>query len=83
MKQNVKVDGGYVFCILVLVYWFLVYFVRNLLLVLVEVWCKDFFEFEGDVSFIFVQRIYGKFILVFDIVVEENVLVVCFFLQKL
>ena len=77
MKQNVKVDGGYVSCILASVHWFQAHPARNSLGAPVEVWCKDLFEPEGDASFIPVQRIYGKFIPALDIVAEENVLVVC------
>ena len=49
MKQNVKVSGQYVLCILASVRWFQAHPSRHSLGAPVEVWCKDRFEPEGDV----------------------------------
>ena len=43
----------------------------------VEVWRKDFFECEGESTFIPIQRISGKFIPANDTPQDEHVLVVC------
>lgn len=83
MKQNVKVSGQYVPCILASVCWFQAHPSRQLSGPPVEVWCKDLFESEGDASFIPVQRIYGKFIPALEIVDGENVLAVCPLPRKL
>ena len=77
IRQNVKVSGQYVTCILASVRWFQAHPSRHSLGAPVEVWCKDLFELEGDASFIPIQRIYGKFIPALDKVEGENVLVVC------
>lgn len=83
MKQNIKVNGQYVSCILASVHWFQAHPERHSLGAPVEVWCEDLFELEGDASFIPIQRIYGKFIPAHDIVRGENVLVVCPLPRKL
>ena len=58
MKQNVKVSGQYVACILASIRWFQAHPFRHSLGAPVEVWCKDLFELEGDAKFMPVQRIY-------------------------
>lgn len=83
MKQNIKVNGKYVSCILAYVYWFQAHPERPSLGAPVEVWCKDLFEPEGGASFIPVERIHGKFIPAHDIVGGENVLVACPLPRKL
>ncbi|KAK2555733.1 hypothetical protein P5673_022297 [Acropora cervicornis] len=83
IKQNIKVNGQYVSCVVALVRWFQPHPSRHSLGAPVEVWCRCLFEPEGDASFIPVQRIHGKFIPAYDIVAEENVLVVCPLPRKL
>jgi hypothetical protein len=77
MKQNIKVNGQYVSCVLAAVLWFQVHPERHSLGSPVEVWCKDLFEIDGPASFIPVQRIHGKFVPAFDNINNENVLIVC------
>ncbi|KAK2552183.1 hypothetical protein P5673_026696 [Acropora cervicornis] len=62
IKQNIKVNGQYVLCVVALGH-------------LWKCVAGASFEPEGDASFIPVQRVHGKFIPAYDIVAEENVLV--------
>ena len=83
IKQNVRVNGQYVRCILAAVRWFQAHPSRHCLGAPVEVWCKDLFETEGEASFIPIQRIHGKFIPAIDMVQREHVLVVCPLMRRL
>ena len=83
IKQNVKVNGEYVSCVLAAVHWYQSHPARDSLGAPVEVWCKDLFELEGEASFIPIQRIHGKFVPAFDNIQREHVLVVCPLPRKL
>lgn len=70
-------------CILVPAHWFQSHPTSHSMGAPVEVRCKDLFEPDSEASFIPIQRNHGKFIPAFNVVQDENVLLVCPLMCKL
>jgi hypothetical protein len=76
LEQSIEVNGNRVKCILAAVRWFSVHPQRHKLESPTEVWCRNVWELDGCASFIPVQRIFCRFVPVYDVVDGERVLIV-------
>ena len=80
IRQNIKVNGQYLACLLAEVSWFQEHPSRDAVGGTAEVWCRKIFELDGSAS---IQRVHCKFIPVIDTVKNERVPVACPLPRKL